>query len=251
MTSSNSRIRDGLREFLVIVAGVLVALWIDAGWAWWMDRRDEAELLQDLASDYREALREIDQVYCARRFGAVYGYLALFEGHDQIPSDSIWQVANSFYALQSLNPPRGAVGGALASGRIDLIRSRELRNALAGWQRYYDEAEEEIDWVVAPWTDLWNEMHALDYQLGPLSAVSAAGDATWPDTSAAREFVDAVASSPTAQPLLLTKLRMHWGTVLQLPDLRDATIHILRLLGENPADESACDEQLDLIMQSP
>lgn len=37
-TENANKFRRRLSEFAVIVVGVLVALWIDAGWAWLQDR---------------------------------------------------------------------------------------------------------------------------------------------------------------------------------------------------------------------
>ena len=57
-----SKARRAAGEFAIIVAGVLVALWLDAGWAWLQDRQDERALIADLRSDFeanRAALRQV------------------------------------------------------------------------------------------------------------------------------------------------------------------------------------------------
>ena len=57
-----TKVRRAAGEFAVIVVGVLVALWLDAGWAWLQDRQDERALIADLRSDFeanRAALRQV------------------------------------------------------------------------------------------------------------------------------------------------------------------------------------------------
>lgn len=145
---SSSRLRRRMSEFAVIVVGVLVALWIDAGWAWLQDRSDEEQLLADLAEEFsaNQALLEAS-VHRMEEIAAA-GTRLLAEGGSSVPADSLEEFLFSVVSVERFNPRLGTLESAIASGRIDLLRNSELRSALAGWRSLAEDASEAVDWSV-------------------------------------------------------------------------------------------------------
>ena len=137
----------GFREFAIIVLGVLVALWIDASWAWLQDRRDEAELIEDLASDFDFNLNEIERIVDLQERSATAVRRLLYEGIEDLPDDSLPEFAESVSYLHTFNARMGGLESALSSGRIELLRDRELRAALTAWPGYLADATEGVEWL--------------------------------------------------------------------------------------------------------
>ena len=149
MTTENaSRFRRRMSEFAVIVVGVLVALWIDAGWAWLQDRKDEEQLLADMAEEFsanqvllEASVRRMEEIAAA-------GMRLLTDGSSSVPVDSLEHFLFAVVSVERFNPRLGTLESAIASGRIDLLRNPELRSALAGWRGLAEDASEAVDWSV-------------------------------------------------------------------------------------------------------
>lgn len=131
-------------EFAVIVVGVLVALWIDAGWAWRQDRQQERALIADLRSDYGANRSSLQQVLVAQRRAADVTRRILTVGVDGLSTDSVDALFGAMLNVPTFNPRSGALNSALGSGRIRLLRSQDLRSALAAWPGYLEDAKEEV-----------------------------------------------------------------------------------------------------------
>lgn len=142
--SSNSRARRAAGEFAIIVVGVLVALWLDAGWAWLQDRQDERALIADLRSDFEANRSALQQVYVTQHRAADVTRQILTVGVDGLPADSVNVLFQAMLNVQTFNPRTGALNSALGSGRIQLLRNQSLRSALAAWPGYLEDAREEV-----------------------------------------------------------------------------------------------------------
>jgi len=143
--------RAGLRwlfsETLVVVLGVLIALWINDYWSFRQDRILEREyidrLLEDVDSDIAYVDNEVAQLLTTK-FDALQAIRPVVYGEQSIPDD-----VESFLKTVSL----AAIGGAssthwvvettfqdlLNTGNLRLIRDTELRRKIA---TYYEEFEE-------------------------------------------------------------------------------------------------------------
>jgi hypothetical protein len=132
--------RRGLTEFVVIVVGVLAALWIDAGWSWLQDRDEERLILADLASDFEANLATLDETIAVhdRQLHAVER--GLNTDLASIPMDELSPMTRAVFTLETFLPRRGALDAAISSGRVNLIRDHRLRSELAGWGRLVVEA---------------------------------------------------------------------------------------------------------------
>jgi hypothetical protein len=139
-----SKARRAAGEFAIIVVGVLVALWLDAGWAWLQDRQDERALIADLRSDFEANRSALQQVFVAQHRSADVTRQILTVGVDGLPADSVDVLFQAMLNVQTFNARTGALNSALGSGRIRLLRKEGLRSALAAWPGYLEDAMEEV-----------------------------------------------------------------------------------------------------------
>ncbi|MEQ8691403.1 MAG: hypothetical protein RIC89_11275 [Pseudomonadales bacterium] len=135
--------RKFIAELAIIVAGVLIALGAQSMVQEWADRRSEHEFLLDLLAEFRinEAQLQSD---IAETKNAVDAADRWREGVAGSPGAEGGSTIGSYAA--SLNPARfdplsGALRSLIDGGDLGLIRNRELRAALAGWD---DRTQEQV-----------------------------------------------------------------------------------------------------------
>ena len=148
MSLSNQNRAKLAGEFAVIVIGVLVALWIDAGWNWMQDRQDEQVLLMDLRADFEENYTRVQETIESHRLSRETGARFVRGGVDAFSADSLNEMGRRLVTLETFNPRMGALESAISSGHIDLLRDDDLRAALAAWSGYVTDAVEEVEWAV-------------------------------------------------------------------------------------------------------
>jgi hypothetical protein len=128
-------------EFLVIVVGVLVALGVDQ---WVQDRQDralEAEYLERLIEDVRYDLDELEFIRDRSATSMEHARLVLDRAWvRRAPADSLIGAAYSASQTRAPDLSRATFEELVSSGRIDLLRSREVREALADYERIINEA---------------------------------------------------------------------------------------------------------------
>ena len=139
-----TKARRAAGEFVVIVVGVLVALWLDAGWAWLQDRQDERALIADLRSDFEANRTALQRIFVAQDRAADVTRQILTVGVDGLPADSVDALFQAMLNVETFNPRAGALNSAFGSGRIQLLRNQSLRSALAAWPGYLEDAREEV-----------------------------------------------------------------------------------------------------------
>jgi len=129
------RIRWFLSEFLVIVAGVLVALAVNAWWQGRQDRQMEISYLQQLQVDLDASNRELAQAHEAVQdmAEAAASVLHEFWRRDQrTDADIRRQMAKPLRSGRVL-PVLGTARSLIASGDLRLIQSAVLRSAIPGY----------------------------------------------------------------------------------------------------------------------
>lgn len=129
--------RAALREFAIIVAGVLCAL---AAQSWWQaseERRREQDYLRQLFEDTRENERRLDAAVTLDSVaGASLGRLAgaLF-GSAPLPAPDTLEARfrGEAFSSSDFQPLTGSYGALLMSGDLRLIRNDSLRALLVSY----------------------------------------------------------------------------------------------------------------------
>lgn len=195
--------RRGVTEFVVIVVGVLAALWIDAGWSWMQDRGEEQLILADLASDFQANLATLDQTIAVHDDQLRAVQRGLTADIASIPMDELLPMTRAVFTLETFLPRRGALDAAISSGRITLIRDHALRSELAGWERLVAEASEEIDFAWPANIELLQHLNGGDLLFLPITTDQAHQPLA--DSAMARQLMERIFSDSTARALLKTK----------------------------------------------
>lgn len=216
------QIRRVMTELLVIVSGVLIALWIDAGWGWLQDRQDETQILADLEADFAANLATIDSVVAVH--DALIGGVpsVLTNGADGLEDPELFGAFLSIVTNETFIPRTGALDAAIASGRLTLIRNPELRAALTGWRHYVVEAQEEIEWA-GPAQDGFLDAIAVD--------VGGSVDAELPPENL-RRVLNRVRDDPEVQRHLIVKRIWTVEARADFDALRAETLRVLTLVGD-------------------
>lgn len=135
--SELGRWRGALREFVVIVAGVLAALGAQAWWQGREERTRERDYLAQLHADTRENERRLDAAiavdsaagWAAERLtGALYGSAPL-PGSDTV----LRWIGDRTFSSSDFQPLSGTYGALLTTGDIRLVRTDSLRALLVAY----------------------------------------------------------------------------------------------------------------------
>lgn len=123
-------------EIVIVVAGVLIALAINAWWGARQDRTRERAYLHQLVGDLRETehlVADADSIMRAGPNVALTNLLRSWGQADRPPRDS---VLTWMYALSTLRTPRPVLGTAEAlvtTGDLTLLRDDSLRSAVTAY----------------------------------------------------------------------------------------------------------------------
>lgn len=121
-------------EALTIVVGILLALAADAGWSWFGDRADEARLIDGLREEFAEAEREITADMASReRTVAITDSLLDAGAGSGVASLADAEAMSDLMNWRFYTPAHPFLDDALSSGRIELIRSGEIRRAIMAY----------------------------------------------------------------------------------------------------------------------
>jgi len=133
---SESRAWRTLREFTIIVAGVLVALAAQAWWETRQERARERDYLRQLLADTRENERRLEAAIAEdSATGLAIGQLAdaLTGARPLPPSDSMRRWTVRVGASAEFQPVGGTYQALLGTGDLRLIRTDSLRARLVAY----------------------------------------------------------------------------------------------------------------------
>ena len=120
-------------EGVVIVASILFALWADASWELWKQRAGERQIIEALILEFATAETEIRNdlrartgiLETTRRWREARGARSL-----QISADSVISDVTRLLNYRFYTPSHPELDDILSSGRLELLRSEEIRRAL-------------------------------------------------------------------------------------------------------------------------
>jgi len=168
-------------ELLIIIAGVLIALWIGELRQGFLDRNEERDYLQRLELDLNQDLDEIERVtrHSEGRIAAARKALAFLDsapGSVQL-QDVIEDFDRAGY-ITFFAHARSTWDDLQATGNLRLISDSALRQSLS---RYYRSTRFIDEFDQSKIDEIWHEYRTeLDYHLSPLLVlrVRAAEDVT-------------------------------------------------------------------------
>lgn len=162
MAADGGWFRTRLGEAVAIIVSILIAFGIDAGWDEWQERQEEADLLTALRSEYESNLALVQEV------------IDLHAGHMEdleivsglTPADYDTMSVNTASRLVlalgnpwTFNPELGATETLFSSGRIALVRDRDLGEMLTTFINFVDDAEEDADFIRDGSEYVWRQQY--------------------------------------------------------------------------------------------
>ena len=209
-------------ELFAIVFGILLAFALQASWEARNDRLSERDLLGVLQAELQDARMQLEvqldiYVYLERATETVADLLSSNGWGTVMVADTL--LAGVIFDM-SYDPPTGTATTLLSSGQIDLLRSLELRSALAAWPAAIEDGVEE---QLSSWR-LGDErleplLQAAVPNLGPTYAVLSYWQKEKRIVSGASESETAVSASPELWNVVYQQLTMIRNARVDLVDI--------------------------------
>lgn len=140
------RVFQSLREVLLIVVAVLIAIGLESLWQDRQNRREERDLLEALHEEMETNSAELQRWINLHEMVHASATELLQAVRTATPG-SIIQVPDTLISdiirTPTYQPQLSVLGTALSSGSIELLRNVNLRRELDAWSRGLDEAQEE------------------------------------------------------------------------------------------------------------
>lgn len=226
--------RSTLREFVVIVAGVLAAL---AGQAWWQGREDRArerDYLRQLLADTRENERRLDRAIAQDSVSgraAVRAAAALYLPRPLPPADSLvaW-FENDVFNSSAFLPLTGTYQSLLSGDRLRLLRSDALRTRVVAYGARLEQELDALQLFVGQ--SVGGDPGRLARTL-PFLSRTMAGDTGGAGARTAVDF-EALRDDPDLRALLFSAQLANRNRLNHLRGLRDETRLLRRTLEAQP-----------------
>ena len=150
LKSTGSFWLDAIRDFVVVIASILAALWLESWWQDRLEREEEQQILTDLRDEFVATREEL--VRSMRIWERMAEYQV--EIHSLMGPDVTPEKIRRFEELHRFtqtrpeqrdntergtfvgmffDPKYGQLTSVISSGKLGLIESSELRALLAGW----------------------------------------------------------------------------------------------------------------------
>jgi len=173
------------RDALAVLAAILVAFGLDAAWG----ARTEGVELRAALSAVREEFETVEAQlefainYNREQVEAKDSFVVLNRSDVlRMPADQAATLLNRLRVAWTFDPSRGALDGMVASGRVDRIKSADLRRLISGWPGLYADLGEN---TIVEWGDAVQRRRAelgLEVRMRTVAASSA-------DTLEARQLL--------------------------------------------------------------
>jgi len=237
-------------EVVAIVLSILLAFAIDAWWDERQERAEEREILESLYVEFEANRDEAASVISIHEV-AVQSVATLMELRQEeilvLSAEEVEQQMRFFANPRTFDAVRGSVDALTSSGKLGILRDRELREALTTFVNIIEDAAEDRDYLSQTSMTVWNEVARNG---GPWR--KRVGDLTTEDCEGSRPhrncyINDFLVYLPAATPQDLLRLRNNTvlmgyvnqnkiNAVRYASEIRQAEIQIetiLKLLEEN------------------
>jgi hypothetical protein len=130
------RLRRRAGEGVTIVASILLALGLEAGWNYGKARVEEDRLLEALRGEFAGAATEIENDLAARMKVVEHlGLLQRVRSGGDLEADSARVIVDALLEWRIYTPTHAVFDEAVDSGRLQLIRSSVVRESLAAYDQ--------------------------------------------------------------------------------------------------------------------
>ena len=167
--------KDAIRDLVVVVVGILAALWLESWWQDQADRREEQHLLVGLRVEFlanrTQMESRIETWQRARRQAGDLHELMGGPITEETLADfkSIHSRGNSNGGRFFFDPRQGQLTSVINSGKLGLIENAELRSLIADWPALV--ADHDFD------QKLWIQIY-----MGPHGQLLSQHFPSWPDS---------------------------------------------------------------------
>lgn len=165
MANDGGWFKSRFGEAVAIILSILIAFAIDAGWDTWQERKEEGELLVALRAEYEDNLEAVQLTIDGHR-GHISDVQAVSElqlaDWDTLSLNRVSQMVLSLANPWTFDPSLGTTETLISSGRIGLLRDRELASMLTTFVNLTEDAQEDAAYVRSGAEFVWQE----EYRLG-------------------------------------------------------------------------------------
>ena len=135
-SGNNTLAADALRDLIIVVVGILAALWLES---WWQDRQDRAEelvILKGLRTEFVMNRAQLVDKMSAWNESAVATEHAHRLMGGPITEELTTEAREVFVIvdrMQFYDPTQGQLTSVMSSGKLGLVRNADLRARIADW----------------------------------------------------------------------------------------------------------------------
>jgi hypothetical protein len=237
-------------EAAAIVASILLAFAIDAGWDERQERAEEREVLESLYVEF-EANRDEAASVILFHDRVIRSFVKLMELSQEeilaLQANAVVDFLSSLGNPRTFDAVRGSVDALISSGKLGILKDRELRESLTTFVNIVDDSIEDANYLSQSSMTIWNEIARSGGPWRTKADVLTAEDCADPRPDKNCYTNDALDFLPDATPQDLLNLRSNtvlMGYVYQekinavhyLSEVRQAEIQIeivLKLIEKN------------------
>jgi hypothetical protein len=153
---TGSFLKDALRDLVVVIAGILAALWLDAWWQGRLDRQEEAFLLVGLREEFVANRQQLaDHIGTWEYLVGAVDRARQLMGRE-VPRSEASAVKNTFggtLSMRFFDPRQGQLSSLINSGKLGLVSNPSLRAKIADWPGLVGDLEIERAIALHAFTD--------------------------------------------------------------------------------------------------
>ena len=133
---------DAVRDIVVVIVGILAALWLES---WWQERQDRAEetvLLTGLREEFlsnRDQLLECMEIWQAQSTNVEIVRSFMGRPLDASRIDEFTAAVQGSFGFRFYDPRSGQLSSMINSGKLGLVENPALRARIADWPSLVDD----------------------------------------------------------------------------------------------------------------
>ena len=134
-----------IRDLLIVVVGILGALWIESWWQGVQDRQEERQILESLRTEFianRDQLVQIVSILKASTDAAENIHRLTLAPPPIDYENVLDKYIQSFMRTKRYDPRKGQLTSVISSGKLGLITNTELRARIADWPDLISDIED-------------------------------------------------------------------------------------------------------------